>query len=319
MKAEDYLPLPYYDFDIPRKMSAGSTTVEFMQMPPGYMENLPVQKSHPQIHPAFAKDALAVNELLSMKTKLEIANHKLNQEILEKQQTLRMVEKALDSASRDFHSASTSRLATGLAHEIRNPLTTIKGFIQLLKPELQSLGKQEFADVALEELNRANSLLSEFLSVLKPNSSQKKALSINSLANSMLNLYSSEATLRNIEISADLPEEEFLVLADEYSIKQVMVNLLKNAIEAVEGAEKSSIKMVVEKEENFVHFSVIDNGNGIEDFSLRKLFTPFYTTKEDGTGIGLAISKQIIEDHGGNINVTSEPGRTVFTFTLPSI
>jgi signal transduction histidine kinase len=253
------------------------------------------------------------------KADVEYQLQKLDQEILEKQHTLKLIQEALNNASKDFLSISSSRLAAGLAHEIRNPLTTIMGFIQLLKPELHAIGKQELAEIALEEITRANCLLSEFLSVLKPSSSAKKRLSINLLASNIHKLFTSEAILKGINFSVDMPKEELFMMADENSIKQVLVNLLKNAMESVQGisGKKGEVKMKVEKYRGLIFIRVIDNGTGIDEYTLKKIFTPFYTTKTGGTGIGLTISKQIIEDHEGQISVTSEGSRTMFMMHFP--
>ncbi|MEW8987012.1 MAG: ATP-binding protein, partial [Bacillus sp. (in: firmicutes)] len=235
---------------------------------------------------------------------------------------LMILQQAIQTARSEVQAASASQLAAGLAHEIRNPLTTIKGFIQLLQPEILAVGKKDFADVALDEINRANSLLTEFLSVLKPgNNSKKKKISMNKLTESIVKLFSSESILKDIEIISTLPKEEVYVFADENGIKQVLVNLLKNAMEAVEGnhAAKAEITMTVIKRKGFVTVSVIDNGSGIDEFTLEKIFTPFYTTKTAGTGIGLAISKEIIENHGGKMSVATEPNKTTFKFALPAI
>jgi signal transduction histidine kinase len=258
--------------------------------------------------------------MINQKKESEINHQKLDQEILEKQQTLKLLQQAIQSAKSDLQAASASHLAAGLAHEIRNPLTTIKGFIQLLKPDLLAAGKQELADVALDEINRANSLLTEFLTVLKPASSEKKKLSINTLSASMVKLYSSESILRDIEIRSQIPKGDLYVLADENAIKQVLMNLLKNAIEAVDGNQKHNglIKVAVKKDGDFVQVSVVDNGSGIDEYSLKKIFTPFYTTKADGTGMGLAICKQIIENHGGELSVNTQPHSTIFKFSLPA-
>ncbi|MBT2661221.1 ATP-binding protein [Bacillus sp. ISL-45] len=269
----------------------------------------------------ISKEELTMNDLDAKKADLESKNLKLEQEIIEKEQTLMILQKAIQTATSDFQAISASHLAAGLAHEIRNPLTTLKGFIQLLKPELQAVGKQEFADVALDEINRANSLLTDYLSVLKPGSSEKRKLSINELAASMIKLFSSEAILKDIEISGEFPGKELYVLADKNAIKQVLVNLLKNAIEAVEGNHnpRASIKLMVSKDRDLVAVSVIDNGGGIDEYSLKKIFSPFYTTKTGGTGMGLAISKQIIDNHGGELSVTTQPFKTIFKFSLPAV
>jgi signal transduction histidine kinase len=270
---------------------------------------------------AISKDELIMIDLDRKKADLQCKSLKLEQEIVEKEQTLMNLQKAIQTATSDFQAVSASHLAAGLAHEIRNPLTTLKGFIQLLKPELQAVGKQEFADVALDEINRANSLLTDFLSVLKPGSSEKKKLSINELAASMIKLFSSDAILKDIELSGDFPSQELYVQADKNAIKQVLVNLLKNAIEAVEGNDhtKGSVKLVVSKNRDLVAVSVIDNGSGIDEYSLKKIFSPFYTTKTGGTGMGLAISKQIIENHGGKLSVTTQPFQTIFKLSLPAV
>lgn len=255
------------------------------------------------------------------KADLESKSFILEQEIVEKEQTLMILQKAIQTATSDFQAVSASHLAAGLAHEIRNPLTTLKGFIQLLQPELQAAGKQEFAEVALDEINRANSLLTDFLSVLKPGSSEKKNLSLNELGASMIKLFSSEAILKGIEISGEFPDQELSVVADKNAIKQVLVNLLRNAIEAVEGNDhpRASVKLVVSKDGDFAAVSVIDNGEGIDENSLKKIFSPFYTTKPGGTGMGLAISKQIIENHGGELSVNTQPFKTIFKLSLPVV
>jgi signal transduction histidine kinase len=259
--------------------------------------------------------------LNAKKSELEKECDRLNQEILNKEETLNQLQKLIDSAAGNYQASSASQLAAGLAHEIRNPLTTIKGFIQLLQPDLQSTGKQELADVALDEINRANGLLSEFLSVLKPGFSGKRKLPFNSLVKSMLKLISSQALLKDIELRLSVPEKVLFVLAEENQIKQVLINLMKNALEAVEGNVKKRgvITVAVQEQSGYTEISVTDNGVGIDEFSMKKMFTPFYTTKETGTGIGLVICKQIIEDHGGSISVDSECGTTRFFFTLPVI
>jgi signal transduction histidine kinase len=267
------------------------------------------------------RDELIMNDLNRKKADLERKSLNLEREILEKQQTLMILQQAIQTATSEVQSASVSQLAAGLAHEIRNPLTTIKGFIQLLQREIQEVGKKDFADVALDEINRANRMLTEFLSVLKPCIPEKKKVTMNKIAESILKLFSSESMLKDIEIRSTLPDEELYVLADENGIKQVLVNLLKNAMEAVEGshASKAEITLTVSKLEGFVIVSVTDNGGGIDEFTLEKIFAPFYTTKTNGTGIGLAISKEIIENHGGKMSVATDNNKTTFKFALPAV
>lgn len=245
----------------------------------------------------------------------------LEKDIQEKRKSLSELKHLLSSTSNDCTSSSASKLAAGLAHEIRNPLTTIKGFIQLLKPELNAIGKEEFTEVVLEEINRANDLLSEFLTVFKPSTTVKRKVSVNNVINSMGKLFSSEATLKQIEFTSDVTGAEVNAFGDEKQLKQVLINLLKNAFEAVEdnGSEKGRVVSLTLRSFNeSSEITVSDNGCGIEEQAMNKMFTPFYTTKQKGTGIGLVICKQIIEEHGGSLSVNSTPiGGTIFQIKLP--
>lgn len=309
-----------------------STKQEMLIHPPAPLTNKPASKrsvagSKPSIpftysgtlH--FQQTHLNLFTLKERKASLEQECDRLDKEILSKQQMLKQLNGKFEAVINDYQAASASKLAAGLAHEIRNPLTTIKGFIQLLKPELQTIGKSEFADVALEEINRANGLLSEFLSIFKPGSSGRTKLCLNTFSKAISNLFASEALLKQIELTVKVPDVEVFVWADEKQLKQVALNLLKNAFEAIEESDvdRGEIAITVNMFNGFAKFSVIDNGAGLAETETEKLFTPFYTTKENGTGIGLVICKQIIEEHGGRLKVRTKLGRTKFSFELPSI
>ncbi|MEH7442112.1 HAMP domain-containing sensor histidine kinase [Bacillus sp. JJ1122] len=309
-----------------------STKQEMLIHPPASLTNKPApKKSGPGSKPSkpftysgslhIQQTNLDLFALKERKSSLEQECDRLDKEIHSKQQMLKQLNSKFGAVINDYQDASASKLAAGLAHEIRNPLTTIKGFIQLLKPEMQTIGKSEFADVALEEINRANGLLSEFLSIFKPGSSGKNKISLNSFTKAIINLFKSEALLKQIELMVKVPDVEVFVWADEKQLKQVALNLLKNAFEAIEESDvdRGEIAIAVRKFNGFAKFSVIDNGAGLAKTEAEKLFTPFYTTKENGTGIGLVICKQIIEDHGGRLKVRSKLGRTMFSFELPSI
>lgn len=269
----------------------------------------------------FEQTQVHLSELSERKASLEDECARLDIEILSKQQMLQQLQGPFEAAINDYQASSASKIAAGLAHEIRNPLTTIKGFIQLLKPDLEAIGKEEFADVVLEEINRVNSLLSEFLSIFKPSSSGKSKLSLNTLSRTLGNLFASEAILKEVQLKIEVPDDEVFVWADEKQLKQVALNLLKNAFEAIEESDaiQGEITIVVNKIGHDAKFSIIDNGTGLNETDAAKIFTPFYTTKEKGTGIGLVICKQIIEEHGGKLKVESESDRTRFFFELPAI
>lgn len=235
------------------------------------------------------------------------------------------VEAAASGASSDKtnpdHFGSVARLASGIAHEIRNPLTTIKGFIQLLKPYLREIDKELYADVALEEINRANDIIFEFLNAIKPQKNKRREITIKKLVKDLVLLYESESILRNIQVTIADNCPDALIFVDVSQIKQVLINIFKNAIEAIETSSSSSSGMIIistEVDEKNASIIISDNGCGMSYETIDQLFLPFYSTKEVGTGIGLSVSKTIINDHGGNIEVTSalDVG-TTFKVILP--
>ncbi|QED47719.1 ATP-binding protein [Cytobacillus dafuensis] len=238
-------------------------------------------------------------------------------------------EKIIDNAKQEVHEASIhseyitniSKLAAGIAHEIRNPLTTVKGFIQLLKPYLIEIGKEQYAEIALEEINRANDLIFEFLNSTKPQENKKSEISLNKIVKDIAILYESEGLLKNIQINVKLSDQSPIVLANGKQLKQVLVNIIKNAIEAISikrNNEYGLIQLSVEVNDASVYIIIEDNGCGMTEETMKHLFIPFYSTKETGTGIGLPICKKILEDHDGNMYITSTQGKgTIFKLELP--
>ncbi|MBT2755065.1 HAMP domain-containing histidine kinase [Mesobacillus foraminis] len=210
--------------------------------------------------------------------------------------------------------------AAGLAHELKNPLTTVKGFIQLLEPELIKMGKQQQAEILIEEIDRATQLINTFLDVHKPNASKKPFL-LHKIVKTIPAIFEGEAKIRGIALTETCEQEDIMVAGHSDQIKQILINLIKNALDAIEASGPRNdglvhLRMYRYQEEALI--SVEDNGPGIEAHQLEALFLPFYTTKQTGTGIGLTISKNIIEDHGGRIGVKSTPGKgTTFTLSLP--
>ncbi|MBS4189422.1 GHKL domain-containing protein [Bacillus sp. FJAT-49705] len=238
-------------------------------------------------------------------------------------------EKIIDHSKQEIHEASIhseyitniSKLAAGIAHEIRNPLTTVKGFIQLLKPYLIEIGKEQYAEIALEEINRANDLIYEFLNSTKPQENKKSEISLNKIVKDIAILYESEGLLKNIQINVQLSDQSPVVMANGKQLKQVLVNIIKNAIEAItikKNNEYGLVQLSVEVIEASAYIIIEDNGCGMTEETMRHLFLPFYSTKETGTGIGLPICKKIIEDHEGNLYISSTLGKgTIFKLELP--
>lgn len=219
--------------------------------------------------------------------------------------------------------AMLGKISASIAHEIRNPLTAIRGFIQLLRPHLVQLGRDEYARIILTEIDRANDIIYEFLNSSKPSAPQKVVVSISSLLKEVVLLTESEGLMKGCEIKLRIPDEILRISVDVKQIKQVLLNIIKNAmdaIEEVEGDHHGIIEIGARQDGKQVNISIQDNGNGMDQALLAKLFDPFFTTKDKGTGLGLSVSYRIIKNHRGNISVDSMKGAgTVFLITLPLV
>ncbi|REE57529.1 signal transduction histidine kinase [Paenibacillus taihuensis] len=208
-------------------------------------------------------------------------------------------------------------LAAGMAHEIRNPLTTIKGFLQLA---YQNDYKEfdRYHPMIMDEITRVSELTSEFLQFSKPNLFQMKAESVQSCIERAISIMGTEIERRGHHLSVEYPEAPLYVKVDKDKIVQVLVNLFKNSIDAM--ADLGHIGVKVYGVDSEVFIEMMDTGTGMSEATKEKLFEPFYTTKGHGTGLGLSISHKIVQDHGGRMDVkeTSAKG-TVFLIVLPLV
>ncbi|SFR14561.1 ATP-binding protein [Desulfoscipio geothermicus] len=213
-------------------------------------------------------------------------------------------------------------LAAGTAHEIRNPLTTVRGFVQVIHQKLRQMGINEFDDqvnLMLAEIDRVNQIITDFLNLAKPKQTQIQLLDINSLLNEVMFLMENEALRQNIKINKVLAPSLPSVVGDKDQLSQVFLNIISNAFQAMGEKGVLTIKSTASDDQSMVIIDLIDNGVGIPKGLLDKVFDPFVSTKEDGTGLGLAISNRIIADHRGEIKVTSLPGAgTTFSVILPA-
>jgi signal transduction histidine kinase len=205
-------------------------------------------------------------------------------------------------------------LAAGMAHEIRNPLTSIQGFIQLSK--VTGYNIQPWYDVIMGEIARVGELTVEFLQFSKPHASNKK---IEMIANCMARVYSlceSEAASCGHTFEMEISDKSIMLLMERDKIIQVLINLIRNAFQAM--VQAGHVHFTLIREGEIATIQVRDNGIGIPTSEIDKIFDPFYTTKEDGTGLGLSLCQKIIEDHNGHVTVESKVGSgTVFTVKLP--
>lgn len=214
--------------------------------------------------------------------------------------------------------ALIGQFAAGIAHEIRNPLTTVFGFLQLFAS--RSVQPDNFHDLTVKllipELDRANTILSDFLMVSRPQAPQRQLVDTQTFLIDVLRLVESESNLRGVMLEVDAPSDLPSLHLDVQQMKQVFLNLCKNAFDVTPPGGKLVLRVKVEA--SIVNFEVVDEGPGILAEDLSHIFEPFYTTKEHGTGLGLPISHRIIEGHGGMLTVRSTEGvGTNFVIGIP--
>ncbi|MEI4828670.1 ATP-binding protein [Bacillus sp. FJAT-53711] len=208
-------------------------------------------------------------------------------------------------------------LAAAVAHEIRNPLTSIKGFLQLLQYKDSEDKEKHYYNIMLSEIERINFIVSEFLVLSKPQVTTYQNENITSLLLDVITLLETIANVKNIGVMKEFEPNVILVKCERNQIKQVFINIFKNAIEAVPNNGKIYIEVIQLKKDS-VRIRFIDNGPGIPNNLISKLGEPFYTTKENGTGLGLMVSYKIIKDHRGSINIKSEMNKgTTVDIILP--
>jgi rsbT co-antagonist protein RsbR len=210
--------------------------------------------------------------------------------------------------------SSIGEMAAGIAHEVRNPLTAVKGFLQLLEQTYN----QEYTKIAQNELDRAIHILNDLMSVSKPEFVQEKQMTFNlcSEIESILLLFQNQ--LYEINVMKKLENENSMILGRRDQIKKALFNLIKNAIEAMSPGGT----LIIEQYEDFqdVHINISDSGVGIPTDKLRLLGTPFFSLKQDGKGMGLAQVFNAVQTNDGKIHVTSEEGKgTTFFLSFPKL
>jgi signal transduction histidine kinase len=219
--------------------------------------------------------------------------------------------------SRAEHLATLGELAAGLAHEIRNPLAGIAGVIEIIGRDLpkESPARKVLKDVHTE-VAHINRIVSDLLEIARPKAPVFGRFDVVAAAEQALLFAREQATAKSI--SLDLIKDKTLppIEHDSGQIQQVLLNLLLNAIQACE--EKGSVKVEFGQEEESVWVAITDTGRGISPETLPNIFRPFFTTKGNGTGLGLPLAKRIVEDHNGRIEVESWPGKgSRFVVCLP--
>lgn len=214
-----------------------------------------------------------------------------------------------DAALRNLDRLSIiGQLAAGVAHEIRNPLTSLKGFSKLLKTSNSSEKQNEYLSIISDELDRIDMIVNEFMSLAKPQAIQFESGNLISILESTINVLRPQAMLDNVQVGIRYPKEDNLeLLCSPNQLKQVFVNILKNAIESMPKGGTVSISFRRLKNKR-VAITFKDEGPGIDNEVLKYLGTPFYTTKDKGIGLGLTVSNKIVQEHNGTMKIDSQQG-----------
>ncbi|MEI2664129.1 ATP-binding protein [Rossellomorea sp. LJF3] len=209
-----------------------------------------------------------------------------------------------------------SELAASVAHEIRNPMTTVRGFMQLLQRETLTDQQKSFIDISIQELDHAQDVINQYLSLAKPQTEEYEVFSLTDTMNESVDVMSTYAVMNSIKINKNI-EEDLMIKGMKLEVKQVLLNLLKNAIEAVK--ENGKITAAASRHpDGRMRIIVQDNGTGMPPEQLKVLGRPYYSTKEKGTGLGLTVCYQIVKRMKGEIKVESEPGvGTTFSVFFP--
>jgi len=262
---------------------------------------------------AFASDEIAALLEVADRCALVIENSKLYQQMKERDRL-----------------AAIGEMSAGLAHEIRNPLAAIKGAIQYLDPRKLPEEDREFLEIIVEEVNRLNGVVTQFLDYSRPLKPALSPADVNEVVSRTFRLLQS-AVPPGIELVATLTDEPVRVLCDAEQLKQVFINLAQNAFQAMPQGGRLTVTTGVSRDDlaywregarrpDQVLVAFRDTGPGVPDDAHDRIFVPFYTTKEKGTGLGLAICQRIVKAHQGAIVVRSPPtGGAEFVISLSGL
>lgn len=213
--------------------------------------------------------------------------------------------------------ATLGELMAGVAHEVRNPLTAISGFVQLLKDGEQDPQRLEYTHTVLKEVRSINRVIQQLLDFARPRPSLHQKVMLNQIINESLILVKTRGLEARINFHVNLNQELPEIYADGELLKQVILNLLINAVQSINAKGDIDISTQAISDDR-QEIRISDNGCGIPEAIRKKIFDPFYTTKSSGTGLGLSISQRIIASHGGDIMVESELNRgSTFIIVLP--
>ncbi len=248
--------------------------------------------------------------------RLSQARERAERSAADKQQAYNELQKTFEQLLQAEKLAALGELSAGIVHEVRNPLGSIKGAVEILEDELASDSpRREFADLAKREIERLDKLVGEFLRFARPATLSVKANDLNKIVESVASLIEKQAASQSVVVERELQKKLSKVSVDGEQIKQVLFNLALNSLQAMSKGGRLTFRTT--ENENFCIVEVRDIGEGIDEKILPKIFDPFFTTKEKGVGLGLSIAHKISVQHGGDLTVLRKQDNTVFLLQLP--
>ncbi|KOS25914.1 sporulation kinase [Bacillus anthracis] len=210
-----------------------------------------------------------------------------------------------------------SELAASVAHEVRNPLTVVRGFIQLLE-STEDVKNKDYMRLVLAELDRAEQIISDYLNLARPQIEKKEHICLSAQLIEMTTLMSSFAAMQGVYLQVEISESLYTI-GDKTKLKQAIMNVIKNAIEAIQG-NKGYLKVTAMQKDETIVIRVKDSGVGMTKEQLARLGQPYYTLKEKGTGLGLMVTFSILQAHNGTLEYKSESGKgTEAIIILPAV
>jgi len=232
---------------------------------------------------------------------------------------LREIKALQERVTRSERLAALGSLAAGVAHEIRNPLSSIKGFAQFfLKKNPPGSADHQYSEVMIQEVERLDRVIANLLDYANPKEPAQEQTSLADIIHRSIALIADDAKTRKIDVTEKIEENIAPVKVDKDQITQVLLNIALNGLDAMNGGGKLAIRCFMDDGKKSVIVEVEDTGHGIPEKELLRIFDPFYTTKKTGTGLGLAIAHRIVENHGGTVSVKSTGGSgTTFRIALP--
>lgn len=216
--------------------------------------------------------------------------------------------------------ALLGKMATGIVHEIKNPLTAIQGFSQIIRLKAEKEALREYARLIEEEVRNLNKIVSDFLTFARPRPPVLQEISLNDIVESMQLILESNTLPKGIKVHYQLAKNAEMIRVDQNQVKQVILNIVQNAIDALMDTPDPEIRIITGRNPSLgeCFITIHNNGKSMTEEEKRLAGTPFFTTKSKGTGLGLSVCQQIIKEHGGRLDFISEPNQgTAFTLFFP--